>query len=274
MLRRPLLKAINKGLSRTLKVSSATATTYCLTDTVNGKTWSVRGARPEVHQRHFDDGQLVHDEQLHVAAPRARRGAPRHQAPISRPFRRVPIKPDVTTTISPPIQIAAVVGIIAAAALGIGLFLLGRSADPATLAPPPPHVAQHARVKPAHTKTTHEARPRTARFRTPASGFPRAVDRAFRTHRVVVLAVYMPGASVDAIVRKEARAGAVATGAGYVQVSALNNALATEVLAKTGVLPEPAVVVIRRPGVVVATLGVTDRQTVAQAVFQAKHPRR
>jgi hypothetical protein len=91
---------------------------------------------------------------------------------------------------------------------------------------------------------------------------------------VVVLTVYIPGASVDAVVRKEARAAAVATRSGYVQVSALNDALATEVLAKTGVLPSPAVVVVRRPGVVVARLGVTDRETVEQAVAQAKHPGR
>ena len=41
-------------------------------------------------------------------------------------------------------------------------------------------------------------------------------------------------------------------------------------MAKTGVLPDPAVLVIRRPGVVEATLGVTDRETVAQAVAQAR----
>jgi hypothetical protein len=41
-------------------------------------------------------------------------------------------------------------------------------------------------------------------------------------------------------------------------------------LAKTGVLPDPAVIVLERPGVVRATLGVTDRVTVAQAVAQAR----
>ena len=177
----------------------------------------------------------------------------------------------MTTTISPPIRVAAFVGIIAAAGLGLSLYLFGRSVDPATLPPPPAHVTRNVSVKPAHTRQTHRAKRRARHFATPASGFPIAVDRAFRTHRVVVLVVYMPGAAVDAVVRKEARAAAVATGAGYVPVSALNNAQATEVLVKTGVLPDPAVVVIRRPGRVVATLGVTDRETVMQAVAQAKH---
>ena len=179
----------------------------------------------------------------------------------------------MTTTISPPIRVAAFVGIVAAAALGLGLFLLGRSTDPATLPPPPAHVARQVSAKPARPPVKHPAKPRPRTFQTPVSGFPRAVDRAFRTHRVVVLVVFMPGASVDAVVRREARAGAVATGAGFVQVSASNNALATAVLARTGVLPAPAVVVVRRPGVVVAKLGVTDREAVAQAVAQAKRPR-
>ncbi len=37
------LKAIDSGISATLTVASATATAYCLTDTVSGKTWSVAG---------------------------------------------------------------------------------------------------------------------------------------------------------------------------------------------------------------------------------------
>ena len=37
------LKAIDGGVSPTLAVASVTATTYCLTDTVSGKIWSVAG---------------------------------------------------------------------------------------------------------------------------------------------------------------------------------------------------------------------------------------
>jgi type IV pilus assembly protein PilA len=37
------LKAIDAGVSPTLAVASVTATTYCLTDTVSGKTWSIAG---------------------------------------------------------------------------------------------------------------------------------------------------------------------------------------------------------------------------------------
>jgi len=40
------LVAIDSGISPSLTVASVTATTYCLTDTVSGKTWSVAGPGP------------------------------------------------------------------------------------------------------------------------------------------------------------------------------------------------------------------------------------
>jgi type IV pilus assembly protein PilA len=40
------LVAIDSGVSPTLTVASADASSYCLTDTVSGKTWSVAGPDP------------------------------------------------------------------------------------------------------------------------------------------------------------------------------------------------------------------------------------
>ena len=42
----PALVAIDSGISPTLTVASVTTTTYCLTDTVSGKVWSVAGPEP------------------------------------------------------------------------------------------------------------------------------------------------------------------------------------------------------------------------------------
>jgi type IV pilus assembly protein PilA len=39
----PQLLAIDGGLSPTLTVAAVTASTYCITDTVDGRTWSVPG---------------------------------------------------------------------------------------------------------------------------------------------------------------------------------------------------------------------------------------
>ena len=40
------LKAIDSGISNTLTIAAVTETTYCITDTVSGKTWSVSGPGP------------------------------------------------------------------------------------------------------------------------------------------------------------------------------------------------------------------------------------
>ena len=40
------LVAIDSGVSSSLTVASVAATTYCITDTVSGKTWSVQGPGP------------------------------------------------------------------------------------------------------------------------------------------------------------------------------------------------------------------------------------
>jgi hypothetical protein len=178
-------------------------------------------------------------------------------------------KASVTTTISPPVRVVAGLGVVVAAALGLWLYMLGRSADAETASPPPAHVAERTPAKPAQRPEPKQAAPRRQVQLAP-TGFPSAVDRAFRKHHVVVVAVFLPGAHVDALVRREARAGAIASGVGFVDVSAANNAVASQLLSKTGVLPDPAVVVVKRPGVVVATLGVADRETVVQAVAQAK----
>jgi hypothetical protein len=82
--------------------------------------------------------------------------------------------------------------------------------------------------------------------------------------------VYTPRAAVDSYVRAQASAGARASRAGFVPLSGLSERLVQPLVAKTGVLPSPAVLVLKRPDVVAAKLGVTDRETVAQAVAQAR----
>ena len=176
-------------------------------------------------------------------------------------------------TISPPIRMFALLGALAATALAAFLFLVGRSgSETGSLVSPTPVTKPAAKPAPAATKTratTPRLNPRTAAVQT-KSGFPLPVDRALRRHRVVVVVVYLPGAGVDSVVRAEARAGALRSRAGYVALSALSEPLVRPLVAKTGVLPDPAVVIVKRPGVVTATFGVTDRATVAQAVAQAK----
>jgi hypothetical protein len=175
----------------------------------------------------------------------------------------------VSLTLSPPIRVFALLGALAATGLAAFLFLSSRSQGDAEpiVAPTPP-----ARPAPQTKPKTAPARPKPARpvARPTRSGFPLPVDRALRNNRVVVVAVYMPGARVDAVVRREARVAAAVARAAYVPISALSERLVRPLVSKTGVLPDPAVVVVKRPGVVAATLSVADRETIAQAVVHAK----
>jgi hypothetical protein len=183
----------------------------------------------------------------------------------------------VSATISPPVRVFALLGILAATALGAFFFLVARPGAPEDAAPPAAKRTQTAtapRVTPATPAPT--AKPVIAtRQPKPAvqetrSGYPARIDRALRAHRVVVVAVYMPGSSVDRLVLAEARLGAAKGRAGFVRVSALDERVASQLVAKTGVLPQPAVLVIERPGVVTTTLSVTDRDTIAQAIAIAR----
>ncbi len=171
-------------------------------------------------------------------------------------------------TLSSPIRIFAFVGVLAAVGLAAFLFLLLRPSGDETTAAVTTPIAKPAD---AAKKTPQPPVRRVApKAKLPGIGFPLPIRHALRRNRVVVVAVYLPGASVDAVVRREARVGAQTGRAGFVAVSALSERLVRPLVAKTGVLPDPAVLVLRRPGVVTASLGVTDRQTVAQAVAQAR----
>jgi hypothetical protein len=174
----------------------------------------------------------------------------------------------VSLTLSPPNRLTALVGALVLTGLAAVVFLLGRGPlagdDAATTSPTPvvhtPRPTQKPAAKP-HAATPH---PRVA------SGLPARVDHALRYSRVVVVSVGIPGAPVDAVVRKEARVAAKAAHAAFVPLSASNERAMSALVAKTGVLPDPAVVVVERPGTAVAIFSVTDAATIAQAVAEAR----
>lgn len=174
-------------------------------------------------------------------------------------------------TLSPPVRVFAILGVLVAVGLGAFFFVLGSAASETVDTPTRPlaRTATEPNATPRPTGPATRSRAPQTTVVTP-SGFPVPVHRALRRNRVIVVVVYMPGASVDAVVRREARAAASSTRAGFVALSATSERLMRPLVAKTGVLPDPAVLVLKRPDVVVATLSVTDRATVAQAVAQAR----
>ncbi len=178
----------------------------------------------------------------------------------------------MSLTLHPPTRVAALVGALVLTGLAAVVFLLGRGALGSDSAPATAPV-QAVTSKPAPSTATSTKPHPAARPVKPArvaSGFPARIDHALRYSRVVVVSVSMPGAAVDRVVRSEARSGARASRAGFVAISALNERAVAGLVAKTGVLPEPAVVIVKRPGAVAATFSVTDAGTIAQAVAQAR----
>src|SRR5207302_3214629 len=103
-----------------------------------------------------------------------------------------------------------------------------------------------------------------------ANGLPLVIASALERHAVVVVALYDPESRVDGISRKEAEAGAAAAGVGFVPLDVLDASQAGPLMKLMGVLPDPAVLVYRRPGDLVTRFdGFADRDTVAQAATNA-----
>lgn len=175
-------------------------------------------------------------------------------------------------TLSPPVRVVALVAALVLTALGAFVLLLGGRAQDEVSGSVAPATKPVARVQSKHGATAAKPAP-TRRKPALAPDLPRPVALAFRHRQVVVVAVYVPGAAVDAAVRNEARAGARMSVAGFVPISAASENALQKLVAKTGVLPAPAIVIMKRPGIAVTTLGVADRQTVAAAVAQAKSGR-
>jgi hypothetical protein len=191
----------------------------------------------------------------------------------------------VNLTVSRPVQIFALVAVIAAVGGGAMLMLKPKQAATA------PVVLTKSPATPATTTvaTAPAAKPKTAAARYPAApaaprqvqvakaparvvganGLPLAIDKALRTHTIVVVSLFDPESSTDAISYAEAKAGAADAKVGFVAVSLLDNPIAaalTSSLPSGGLLPAPGVLVYRRPGMLVQRIdGFADRDVIAQA---------
>jgi hypothetical protein len=200
--------------------------------------------------------------------------------------------------VSTPVRILALVGLLGALALAAGFTLLGPSSGSSAPAPaikplhpvhkltttPAPAPKLAAKPKPAAAKHHAVARPAKAARRpaaggtkakatpaaVPANGLPAVINQALVTHEVVVVSLYDPQANVDAASLGEALAGAKAAGAGFVGLDVLQQSAAEPLAKKFGVLPDPALLIFRRPGDLAFRVdGFADRDTVAQAAANA-----
>jgi hypothetical protein len=197
-------------------------------------------------------------------------------------------------SLSPRVRILAAALFLAVAALAAGFMLLGgspSSSQAAVKTIKPLHPVNKAAKKAAKPKAKVPAKklaPKPARKvakkvakpKGPSviNGMPAALARALASHAVVVVSLYAPRSSVDAMATDEAKHGAALAGAGFVAfnvadekiVSPLTSLLTGAQTAADRVLDGPAVLVFQRPRTLFVRFnGFADRDTVAQAVANA-----
>ena len=197
-------------------------------------------------------------------------------------------------SLSPRVRILAAALVLAVAALAAGFMLLGgnpSSSQAAVKTIKPLHPVNKVAKKAPATKTNKvlakapakKVAPKPAKKTakpgpTVINGMPAALAHALASHAVVVVSLYAPRSSVDAMATDEAKHGAALAGAGFVAfsvadekvVSPLTSLLTGAQTAADRVLDGPAVLVFQRPRTLFVRFnGFADRDTVAQAVANA-----
>jgi hypothetical protein len=205
-------------------------------------------------------------------------------------------------TVSAPVRIAAICGLVFTVIVFGGLRMLGGSGGGSDTAVEAKVIKHHPfgpgvktttpktatpSVKPATHKTAtskHTATP--AVRKTPvvhrptvdlaaikaarAAGLPEPLALAFGRYRTVVVSLYDPYSQVDGTSFAEAKAGAALAGVGFVPLSVLSQRDVGKLTEQLGLLPDPGVLVYVRPGTLAAKIaGFADKETVAQAAHNA-----
>jgi hypothetical protein len=194
----------------------------------------------------------------------------------------------IVGTVSAPIRVVALVGLLAALAMGAWMMTAGRSdagADEPIEELRPVRRAESVATKlSGHNLATAVGKPAATKpVATPAAkpvekpvaskpqladGTPRTIAGVLATSRVAVVLLYDSESKVDEYSVSEAVLGAKSAGAGFFRVDVRNEKLATTFTKAYGVLQAPSVLVFRRPGTLALKLnGFVDHQTVEQAVL-------
>lgn len=162
--------------------------------------------------------------------------------------------------------VALLLGVVVIAGGYWMLVAKHKSSSPSTASSTPISTTPTA-TTPSKTHT-HTATPST---KLATHGFPVAVARALKKHAVVVVSLYSPNAGLDKLATAEAKAGAAASGAGFVPIDVFHQRAGIALLHKLGIVDTPAVLVVTRRRAVTAELkGFADRDVVTQAVTDAR----
>jgi hypothetical protein len=193
----------------------------------------------------------------------------------------------VTLSVSPPLRIAAICGLVFTVIVFGGLRTLGSHGGGGSTAAP--HVVRHhpfgAGVTKTHApaaKTTHKpvpAKPKpkprplvdlTVVRAARAAGLPESLAQALGRSKTVVVSLYDPYSQVDGTSFAEAKAGAALAGAAFVPLSVLSQRDVGKLTEQLGLLPDPGVLVYVRPASLAVKIGgFADKETVAQSARNA-----
>jgi thiol:disulfide interchange protein len=198
----------------------------------------------------------------------------------------------MSTQISAPVKILALIGLLASLAMGAWMFTAGRattsaSGDVVTSMHGDVAAAKSVAVKlDSHNKATTGTRTKAAtavaskpavhnakppRVKAP-DGTPTTIASALRRHRVAVVLLVDPQSKIDSYSVGEARRGASESHAGFLLVNVLRERQASAFAESYGVQSAPTLLFFARPGKLVQTLpGFADSETVAQAAVNAAH---
>jgi len=169
------------------------------------------------------------------------------------------------------LRLVILVVLVVVAAAGFMVVSKHKTATQPSTAQSTTPVSTPAQTTPAPSKApTHAASPAPAKLNT--HGLPVKVALALRKNPVVVVSLYSPHSGVDRIASAEAQAGANEMGAGFVNLNVNRQRPGTAALRKLGVFNTPAVIVVKRPGLVYSEFkgSFVDRDVVAQAVADAR----
>jgi hypothetical protein len=158
-------------------------------------------------------------------------------------------------------QVVLPIAVLGLLGLGMGTFVFGKppaAADPETVE------ANLAKSPPATTQATAPQPQQPKPKLTP-------LQRELRKNGSVVVLFYTPEATYDTLQTREARAGALAAGAGFLALDVSRDRKTASFATKYEVRDAPAILVFRRgPRVAVRLDGYADREAVAQAVAVAR----
>jgi hypothetical protein len=166
-------------------------------------------------------------------------------------------------------QLRLVVLLALVVVVGGGYYVVThKSTTQSSTAHTTPAVTTPASTTPAPTKAPSQP---ASPAKLATHGLPVNVALALRKHSVVVVSLSSPGAGLDKMAAAEAKAGAVATHSGFVLVDVRNQRPGIAILHELGIVDTPAVLVVKRPGVVYSDFkGFVDRGVVVQAVTDAR----